>query len=66
MIRRILIPLDPSPYSESALQLACIIAKEYDAEVTGLVILDIPGIEDSIGPVPIGGIHLAEKLEKEK
>lgn len=66
MIKRILIPLDPSPYSESALQMACIIAKEYDAEVTGMVILDIPGIEDSIGPVPIGGIHLAEKLEKEK
>lgn len=66
MIRRILIPLDPSPYSESALQLACIHAKEYDSEVTGMVILDIPGIEDSIGPVPIGGIHLAEKLEKEK
>jgi nucleotide-binding universal stress UspA family protein len=66
VIKRILIPLDPSPYSESALQMACIIAKEYDAEVTGMVILDIPGIEDSIGPVPIGGIHLAEKLEKEK
>ena len=66
MIRRILIPLDPSPFSESALNLACIIAKVYDAEVTGMVILDIPGIEDSIGPVPIGGIHLAEKLEKEK
>lgn len=66
MIRRILIPLDPSPYSDSALHLGCIIAKQYDAEVTGLVILDIPGIEDSIGPIPIGGIHLAEKLEKEK
>jgi nucleotide-binding universal stress UspA family protein len=41
-------------------------AKVYDAEITGLVILDIPGIEDSIGPIPIGGIHLAEKLEREK
>jgi len=66
VIRRILIPLDPSPYSESAVQLGCIIAKVYNAEVTGLVVLDIQGIEDSIGPVPIGGIHLAEKLEKEK
>jgi nucleotide-binding universal stress UspA family protein len=66
VIRRILIPLDPSPYSDSALRLGCIIAKEYNAEVTGLVILDIPGIDHSIGPVPIGGIHLAEKLEKEK
>ena len=66
VIKRILVPLDPSPYSDSALNLACILAKIYDAEVTGLVILDIPGIEDSIGPVPIGGIHLAEKLEAEK
>jgi nucleotide-binding universal stress UspA family protein len=66
VIRRILIPLDPSPYSESAVNLGCIIAKVYNAEVTGLVVLDIPGIKDSIGPVPIGGIHLAEKLEKEK
>jgi len=61
-----LTPLDPSPYSETALNFACIIAKLYDAEVTGMVILDIPGIEDSIGPVPIGGIHRAEKLEKGK
>ena len=66
MIRRILIPLDPSPFSDSALNLACIFAKVYDVEVTGMVILDIPGIEDSIGPIPIGGIHLAEKLENEK
>jgi nucleotide-binding universal stress UspA family protein len=66
VIRRILIPLDPSPFSESALILGCNIAKVYNAEVTGMVILDIPGIENSIGPVPIGGIHLAEKLENEK
>ena len=65
-MRRILVPLDPSPYSESALNLACVVAKIYNAEVTGMVILDIPGIQDSIGPIPIGGIHLAEKLEKEK
>jgi nucleotide-binding universal stress UspA family protein len=66
VIRRILIPLDPSPYSESAVHLGCTIAKIYNAEITGLVILDLPGIEDSIGPIPIGGIHLAEKLENEK
>ena len=66
MIKRILVPLDPSPFSNSALHLACDIAKDLDAEVTGMVILDIPGIEESIGPVPIGGIHLADKLEKEK
>ena len=46
VIKRILIPLDPSPYSKSALNLACIIAKVYNDELTGLVILDIPGIEE--------------------
>ena len=66
MIKRILVPLDPSPFSDSALALACIIARQYDAEITGLVVLDIPGIEDSIGPIPIGGIYHAEKLEKQK
>lgn len=66
MIKRILVPLDPSPYSDTALNMACMIAKLYEAEITGLVILDIPGILDSIGPIPIGGIHLAEKLETEK
>ena len=66
MIKRILVPLDPSPYAKSALNLACLMAKVYQAEITGLVILDIPGIEDSIGPVPLGGIYMAEKLEKEK
>jgi nucleotide-binding universal stress UspA family protein len=41
-------------------------AKINQAELTGLVILDIPGIEKSIGPVPVGGLHYAEKIEKTK
>jgi nucleotide-binding universal stress UspA family protein len=66
MIKRILVPLDPSPYTDSALELACFIAKRRNAELTGLVILDIPGIERSIGPTPGGAIHYAEVLEKTK
>lgn len=66
MIKRLLLPLDPSPYTDAALKFAIRIAKHYDAEITGLVILDIPGIEKSIGPVPLGAIHYAEQLEKEK
>lgn len=66
MIKRLLLPLDPSTYTESALNFAMRIAKFHDAEITGLVILDIPGIERSIGPVPLGAIHYAEQLEKEK
>lgn len=66
MIKRILVPLDPSPFCKSAVETACRIAKPWNAEVHGLVILDVKGIEDEIGPVPLGGAHYAEHLEKHK
>lgn len=66
MIKRILVPLDSSPYAQSALNFACKIAQQLDAEVTGLVVLDIHGIEKSIGPVPVGGSYYADHLEKIK
>ena len=66
MIKRILVPLDPSPYTETSIDIACYIAKKSEAELTGLVVLDIPGIEDSIGPIPIGGLYYAEKIELAK
>ncbi len=62
MIRRILVPLDPSAYTVAALKYACDIAKAHDAEITGLTILDVPGIEHSIGGIPLGGFYYAEKL----
>jgi len=69
MLRRILIPLDSSPYSQAALKWGCYTAKRLDAELTGLAVLDIPGIERSVGSVPAGGIyfaqHLVEKREDE-
>jgi hypothetical protein len=34
MIKRILIPLDPSPYTETALEMACFMAKHHHAELT--------------------------------
>lgn len=66
MLRRILIPFDPSPYAAAALEYACFLARRDNAEITGVVVLDVPGIEKSIGPVPLGGICFAEKLEKAK
>ncbi len=66
MLRRILIPLDPSPYAAAALGYGCFLAKRQNAEVTGVVVLDIPGIEKSVGPVPLGGIYYASMLEKSK
>jgi nucleotide-binding universal stress UspA family protein len=66
MVKRILLPLDPSPYTEAVLKVGCAIARQHGAEITGLVVLDIPGIERSVGPVPMGGLYYAERLEKQK
>lgn len=66
MIHRILVPLDPSPYADAAIKYACEIAKKHKAEITGMVILDIPGIKKSIGPVPRGALYYAKRLEEFK
>lgn len=66
MIRRILVPLDSSVYSNKSTEFACRIAKIYDADVIGLVIIDIPGIERSIGPFPMGGSYYAKQLTEAK
>ena len=63
MISRILIPLDPSKYTQTAIRYACQIAKRQNSEITGMVALNIPEIEKSIGPVPVGGLYWADKLE---
>ncbi len=64
MLKRVLVPLDPSPNTEAVLEWVCPVAKRHGAELTGMVVLDIQGILDSIGPVPLGGFHYAKKLEK--
>ncbi len=66
MLRRILIPLDPSPFSQAALSWGIYAAKITGAELTGLAVLDLPGIEKSIGSVPLGGIHYAQHLVEKK
>lgn len=66
MLRRILIPLDPAPYASAAIEYGCYLSKLHGAEITGMVSLDIPGIEKSVGPAPIGTMYYAQKLEKMK
>jgi nucleotide-binding universal stress UspA family protein len=66
MTKRILLPLDPSPYTETAQKLGCALAKQHGAEITGMVILDTPGIERSVGPVPAGGLYYAERVEQHR
>ncbi len=66
MIKRILVPLDPSPFSAAALDWAVFMAKRHGAELSGLVILDFPGIKKSIGPIPLGGSFYAERLQESR
>lgn len=66
MIKRILLPLDPSEYAKSAASLACKIAKVNNAEISGIVVLDVPGIEKSIGSVPAGASLFAKELEEHR
>ena len=66
MVRRILIPLDTSPFTNATMDLGCHIAKTTGAELTGIAFLDIPGIEKSIGSIPLGGIHYADRLIESK
>ncbi|MGC8804443.1 MAG: universal stress protein [Candidatus Ratteibacteria bacterium] len=57
MIRRILLPLDPSPYSRSSMQYAVHIAKRQHSEIEGLTVIDFPDIEDRVitfVPLPQG------------
>jgi nucleotide-binding universal stress UspA family protein len=59
MIKRILVVLDGSKFSKAATQLAGRIAQKSKGVVIGVGVLDIPGIERSVGPVPLGGSHFA-------
>jgi nucleotide-binding universal stress UspA family protein len=65
MIKRILVPLDASPFADAAVDFGCSIAKQHGAQVSGLVVLDVPGIEKSVGPVPAGGFYYAERIVAE-
>lgn len=60
---KILLGLDDSPHTEAAIEYACQIALNHNATITGVAIIDQPGIQSSSGPVPIGGTHYDVKLE---
>ena len=60
MINRILVCLDKSTYTDSAIDYACWLAKQHDASLEGLVVLDAKGIQRSEAMVPLGQIHRAK------
>jgi nucleotide-binding universal stress UspA family protein len=60
MINRILVCLDKSTYTNSAIDYACWLAKHHDASIEGLVVLDVEGVQRSVGPVPLGAMRFAK------
>ena len=66
MIKRILVPLDPSPYTKSAVDYACTLSEAHGAELTGLVILDTPELEHPVAPYPPSLIDLEERFTERR
>ena len=66
MLKRIILPLDASMYSEAAIDYAIYIAKKQRATLFSLTIMDMPDVEDDLSYMPIGGFYWAEKAEREK
>ncbi len=67
MLKRIVVGLDGSPYSDSAVSFACSLAQKYNSTVIGVGVVDLPDIEKHIGPggPPGSGIY-AKRLKETK
>jgi len=64
MIKRILLPLEFSHYSEAALQYACCVAQHQKATITGTAVLVTPGIQQCVGPIDAKVPDWTKKLGK--
>lgn len=62
MIRGLLVGLDRSPYSKAAVGLGLRWAKQFDALLAGLAVVDEPSI-DAPEPVPLGGGAFVAMME---
>jgi nucleotide-binding universal stress UspA family protein len=63
---KILLGLDGSDYAQAAIEYACQLALSHNATITGVAIIDQPGIQSSSGPMPIGGAHYEVQLEEQQ
>ena len=63
---KILLGLDGSAYAQAAIEYASQLALAHNAAITGVAIIDLPGIKSSSGPVPIGGAHYDVHLEEQQ
>ena len=59
MINRILVCLDKSTYTDSSTDFACWLATHHDASLEGMVVIDRPGIQRSVGGGGVGTMKYA-------
>ena len=65
MIKRILVALSGTPCTPSAIAHGVQLAKEHNAELTGVTVIDPDRLHD-VGPIPIGGAAAAHKLAEHR
>jgi nucleotide-binding universal stress UspA family protein len=65
MIKKILLGLGGTPYTTVAIQRAIKIAKQFEAEITGVTVLDV-GRLANVGGVPIRAITFAKKMDVQR
>jgi len=65
MIKRILVGLGGTPYTSVAIERAVKLAKQYDAEITGVTV-ENPERIAKVGLVPKGVLHAAREAAKER
>ena len=63
---KILLGLDGSAYAQAAIEYACQLARGQNATITGVAIIDEPGIQSSSGPVPIGATRYDIQREEQQ
>jgi len=61
MSKKIVIGLDPSEHTKTALQIAVRRAKELGSVLVGVTVVNTEDIKESVGGAPAGAIHYAEK-----
>ena len=65
MIKRILLGLGGTPYTDVAIERSIELAKDHGARITAVTVVDTKRLKQ-IGPLPPGGDAFAEKLRKKR
>lgn len=65
MIKRILVGLGGTPFTDVAIRQAVVLAQHHGASVVGVTVVD-PKRLSQVGPVPLGGAAYAEKIRERR